>query len=344
MTDTETGIYQAAFESVQKRVNGFSCFLLAGFFFTLIHWTTLEADMAVPKTLFVVMDGIPADVIERVATPHLDQISARGGFGRAYVGGDISGASESPTISAVGYQSLLTGTWANKHQVFDNNVASPNYAYWDIFRMAKTHSPGLSTALFSTWEDNRTKLIGDGLVAAGGYKLDHYLDGLEHDFERFPEDRAATNIKAIDGYLADQAAEYLLGEGPDLSWVYFQYTDEVGHQTGDSPALDEAVTFTDSLVGNLWASIEARRKTLGEDWLVVVTTDHGRDAMNGKGHGGQSPRERGTWIVTNSGCLADRFYDTPAIVDIVPSILAHMRIRVPDTVRQALDGSSFLDC
>ena len=120
--------------------------------------------MTVPKTLFVVMDGIPTDVIERVATPNLDQITASGGFGRAYVGGETGGASESPTISAVGYQSLLTGTWANKHQVFDNEVASPNYAYWDIFRMAKTHAPGLSTALFSTWEDNRTKLIGDGLA------------------------------------------------------------------------------------------------------------------------------------------------------------------------------------
>ncbi|MCO4831002.1 MAG: alkaline phosphatase family protein, partial [Gammaproteobacteria bacterium] len=98
-----------------------------------MHWTVTEAEMTVPKTLFVVMDGIPTDVIERVATPNLDQITASGGFGRAYVGGETGGASESPTISAVGYQSLLTGTWANKHQVFDNEVASPNYAYWDIF-------------------------------------------------------------------------------------------------------------------------------------------------------------------------------------------------------------------
>jgi len=162
--------------------------------------------------------------------------------------------------------------------------------------------------------------------------------------ERFPKDRAATNIKAIDGYLAEQAAEYLLAKGPDLSWVYFQYTDDVGHRVGDSPEMDAAVSFTDGLVGTLWASIEARQKTLDEDWLIVITTDHGRDALNGKGHGGQSERERSTWIATNSDCLADRFYATPAIVDIVPSILAHMHIQVPDTIRAALDGSSFLTC
>ena len=37
-------------------------------------------------------------------------------------------------------------------------------------------------------------------------------------------------------------------------------------------------------------------------------------------------------------------FTTPAIVDIVPSILAHMHIQVPDTTRAALDGSSFLTC
>jgi len=310
----------------------------------IIPGATLEADMTAAKTLFVVMDGIPADVIERVATPHLDQITASGGFGRAYVGGEIGGASESPTISAVGYQSLLTGTWANKHQVFNNDAASPDYDYWDIFRMAKAHDPSLSTALFSTWEDNRTKLIGDGLAAAGGHKLDYYLDGLEHDTQRFPDQKAAANIKAIDVYIAEQAADYLLNVGPDLSWVYFQYSDDVGHQAGDSAALDDSVRFTDALVGQLWASIQSRQKMLDEDWLVVITTDHGRDAINGKGHGGQSVRERTTWIATNSGCLADRFDDTPAIVDIVPSILAHMTIQVPSAIQQGLDGSSFLDC
>jgi hypothetical protein len=25
-----------------------------------------------------------------------------------------------------------------------------------------------------------------------------------------------------------------------------------------------------------------------EDWLFIITTDHGRDSINGKNHGGQS--------------------------------------------------------
>ena len=62
------------------------------------------------KALFVIMDGIPPDVIERVETPHLDTIAGERGYARAYVGGEVGGESESPTISAVSYQSLLTGT------------------------------------------------------------------------------------------------------------------------------------------------------------------------------------------------------------------------------------------
>src|SRR4051794_8697433 len=70
------------------------------------------------KVLFVIVDGIPADVLERVNTPSIDQISSDGGYARAYLGGERGGYSETPTISAVGYNSLLTGTWANKHNVW----------------------------------------------------------------------------------------------------------------------------------------------------------------------------------------------------------------------------------
>ena len=82
-----------------------------------------------PKTLFVIVDGIPADVIERLATPAIDSISAEGGYTRAYVGGAVGQSTESPTVSAVGYLSLITGTWANKHGVRQNYGITPNYQY-----------------------------------------------------------------------------------------------------------------------------------------------------------------------------------------------------------------------
>ncbi len=294
------------------------------------------------KAVFVIVDGIPADVLETTDTPYIDEIAGVGAYARAYVGGEVGGATESPTISAVGYQSLLTGTWANKHNVWDNKVSDPDYTYWDIFRIAKHHDPSLRTAVFSTWEDNRTKLIGDGIEAAGGAKLDHFVDGFENDKARFPHDRASNYIREIDTLVAARAATYIRQEGPDLTWVYLQYTDDVGHRYGDGAEQQAALQLTDGLVGQIWAAVQERQTRLGEDWLVVITTDHGRDAKNGKGHGGQSERERTTWIATNGARLADHFGESTAIVDIVPSIAAHMGLVIPPEIQDQLDGRSFI--
>jgi predicted AlkP superfamily pyrophosphatase or phosphodiesterase len=100
------------------------------------------------KVLFVIVDGISADVIEKLPTPALDSIAAVGGYTRAHVGGEINGYSQTPTISAVGYNSLLTGTWANKHNVWGNDIAAPNYNYYTIFRLLKEKYPTKKTAIF----------------------------------------------------------------------------------------------------------------------------------------------------------------------------------------------------
>lgn len=297
----------------------------------------------VAKAVFIIVDGIPADVFEDNPTPNMDAVAAEGGYTRAYVGGEIGGASESPTVSAVGYNSLLTGTWANKHNVWDNDVTDPDYRYWDIFRMAKNHDASLTTAIFSTWTDNRTKLIGDGLEAAGGKKLDYAFDGLELDTERFPHDEAWTYIRDIDAVVAAEAARYIRDNGPHLSWVYLEGTDAVAHEHGDSPALVDALRVMDDHVGLIWDAVRTRQENTNEDWLIVVTTDHGRDADTGMDHGGQSPRERTIWIATNSQRLNEHFDELPAIVDIVPSIATHLGLQIPDDVRRALDGRSFID-
>lgn len=294
------------------------------------------------KAVFILLDGIPADVIEQVSTPVLDEIAKAGGYARAHVGGELGGRTETPTISAPGYMSLLTGTWANKHNVWNNYNQSPNYAYWNIFRIVESVDASRKTALFSTWLDNRTVLVGEGRPGAGDFRLDHSADGFERDTVAFPHDPASRYIEAIDERVASEAAAYIAANGPDLSWVYLEHTDDVAHANGDSDAFFTAVRQADARVGRIWAAVK-QRQALGEDWMIVVTTDHGRDARTGKGHGGQSTRERTTWIVTNQSGLDARFTGgTSAIVDIAPSILQHLRIPVPTAVSGEMDGVSFL--
>ena len=296
-----------------------------------------------PKAVFIIIDGIPADVLETTATPNLDEISRAGGYTRAYVGGVPGEVSQSPTDSAVGYNSLLTGTWSYKHNVWDNDINDPNYAYWDIFRIAKSHDPSLQTAIFSTWTDNRTRLLGDGLAAAGGNKLDYHVDGFELDTARFPHDALGNYIRDIDRLVTYEAARYIDEKGPDLSWIYLEHTDDVGHRYGDGPEMTAAVKLMDEQVGRIWAAVRHRQHAHDEDWLILVTTDHGRDEQTGKEHGGHSDRERTTWIATNSRRLNAHFDETPAIVDILPSLATHLRLSLPGKIGDQLDGRSFIE-
>ena len=294
------------------------------------------------KAVLVLLDGIPTDVIERVNTPNMDEIANVGGFTKAYVGGLKDGYSQTPTVSAPGYMNMITGVWAHKHNVRDNAVKEPNYNYWNIFRIAETVNSSLETAIFSTWEDNRTKLIGEGKEAAGSIELDYSFDGFELDTNRFPHKADRKFIFDIDELVSKEAARYIEEKAPDLSWVYLEFTDDMGHKFGDSPEMDDAVQKADTQVGRIWQAIK-KREALGEDWMIVITTDHGRSPQNGKGHGGQSDRERSTWICTNHEDLNDSFNQNPGIVDIMPSVLAHMKLTPPDVLKGEVDGVSFIE-
>lgn len=318
----------------------FSAVILFFVLASIFNGHSVFSQVKIKKTLFVIVDGISSDSKEKIPTPKLDAIAKVGGYTRAHVGGEKGTYSETPTISAVGYNSLLTGTWVNKHNVWDNDIKDPNYNYWTIFRFLKEQYPQKRSAVFSTWLDNRTKLVGEGMPQTDKLRLNYSFDGFELDTVHFPHDKEKSYIHQIDEKVVDEAAEYIQSNAPDLSWVYLEYTDDMGHKYGDSEQFHKAIQMMDDQMGRLWKAIQYREKNFNEDWLIVVTTDHGRDAKTGKGHGGQSDRERGTWIVTNAKDLNANFKSIPGIVDIMPSIAQHMDISIPKEQAFEVDGVS----
>ena len=71
-----------------------------------------------------------------------------------------------------------------------------------------------------------------------------------------------------------------------MSWVYLWYTDDAGHIAGNGAFFDEYVRKADNQVARIWEAVKYREANFDEEWMVVVTTDHGR-GENGHGHGGQ---------------------------------------------------------
>jgi Type I phosphodiesterase / nucleotide pyrophosphatase len=282
-----------------------------------------------PKVVFIIADGIPADVIERLQPPAMQQIIRQGKYSRAYVGGVKGSYKETPTISAPGYNNLLTGVWGYKHNVWDNDNQQPNYNYPTIFRLLKSQQRPLTSAIFSTWIDNRTVLLGEGLPQTGQLKVDYIFDGYEKDTIRFPHDKASLYIHQIDEQVVQAADSVIRQSAPDLSWIYLEYTDDIGHKTGTGKAFDSAVALLDHQIEKIHDALLYREKNHNEKWLLVITTDHGRDAI--KGMILNKPVTNGYW--TNN---------RPAIVDIYPSIVNFLGLEIPGSVKAELDGTPFI--
>ena len=301
----------------------------------------LNADAKVRKAVYIIIDGVPADMVERLELPAIQEIASKGAYGRSYVGGTVGRYDQTPTISAVGYTDLLTATWLNKHNVPGNDNLSPNYNYWTIFRIAKEQGREVKTGLFSSWLDNRTVLIGEGKPETGGLKIDYVYDGYEKDKAAFPDRENELRIFDIDEHVSKCAAKCIREEAPDFSWVYLWYTDDAGHIFGNGEFFDNSVKWADKQVARVWEAVKYREKNFDEEWMIVVTTDHGR-TYDGHGHGGQTERERTTWVSTNQKVNRRMKSGCSAITDIAPSLCRFMGFEIPRDIRWEQDGIPFI--
>lgn len=308
----------------------------------MLVFSTATCFAAKHKVIFVIIDGVEPHFLLDTHPPTILDIAGNGNFGYAFCGGQVGTPNQTTTISAVGYANILTGTWMNKHNVLANSDINANYNYWNIFRIAKEQKRTVTTAVFTSWTDNITKLVGADGFSNNRLRVDYPYAGYDLDSKRFPHKPDELQLYDIDSTVCVDAARCIEEKGPDVSWLYLWYSDDAGHFTGFSSFTQQYLLAEDRQLAKVWEAVKERERKYGENWMVIVTTDHGRDMM-GYDHGGQSETERNIWISTNVKDVNAHFRSPDlSQVDINPTICRWMDFNVDRDVLWEQEGIPFI--
>ena len=262
-----------------------------------------------PKVLLIGLDGIHVGVLATTATPNIDSLAAGGAF---------SDAAQTlvRTVSGPGWSSMLIGARSDKHLVTSNNFTGHNYAeYPDFLTRLEGIDPEYNTFAVLDWPPLAT-------TASGGPMIGDAVD------VRLFFDGSVLGYGRADSASVAAAVEHLVNEDPDAAFVYVGDVDEVAHATSThGPEYKAALEQADAYVGMLAAALRSRPSYDDEDWLILISTDHGRDERGG--HGGDSPGERTIFFLASGPSVVQgAIAETPHIVDVAVTALTHLGIEI----------------
>jgi predicted AlkP superfamily pyrophosphatase or phosphodiesterase len=266
------------------------------------------------RVLVIGIDGVRVDMLARAGTPTLDSLAAAGFF-------SDEAKTRVRTVSGPGWSSMLTGVRTAKHGVDSNDFSGNRYEDWPDFltRLEREH-PQLGTFAVLDWPPLGTTDSGGPLISdAIDVKLN--FDGETDGYG--PADSASVEAASAHLAVADVHAAF----------VYLGDPDVVSHETDSFSAEYRAsIERADAQVARLLRALRSRPDYETENWLVLVSTDHGRNDAGG--HGGGSPSETTIFFLASGPAVSPGRTDCPPeIVDVAATALAHLGLVV-----QGLDG------
>ena len=311
--------------------------LLLGLLATLLLKNMLlgdAVDFHRHKAMLVGIDGVQYEqlkqVIEAGKAPNIAQFH----LGKSYTGGIKGTATQQPTLSGPGWATILTGAWANRHRVGSNDSGLRNKTD-SLFKLISLSSPTRHTASIVSWNPINDNFVDD--INAGFIELGVKCGG---------DDQCTT----------DRTVQELRTGNFDFIFVHLDQPDGAGHENGFGPRYPEAITRTDQQLGQILAALTKRKHdNPEEDWLVMLTTDHGRRPPDGYDHGEQSYSEKTTFIALDKPANEELtrpiedpidpglegLYGFASVADIAPTILVHLGVNT-DPQRYVIDGVPLL--
>jgi predicted AlkP superfamily pyrophosphatase or phosphodiesterase len=290
-----------------KRISVLSLFLLLA----------CSGSGATPRSnhvLVIGIDGVRVDALRQASTPELDELIAGGTVSYdSFAGGVLGTPSEQGTWSGPGWASILTGVWIDKHGVRFNGFVDARFdEYPHFFARIREQRPDAYLSSFVTW----------------GPIHDHILASARADTAFWPEE--AKDSAEGDLAVTQAVVAHLTAEDPDVVFVQLDEVDHQGHVAGFSPTVSEyvsALEVVDGQIGQMIDAVRARSTVDDEDWLIVVTTDHGG---LGVAHGEQSAEERTIFVIVNGGRAGrgDEISPGPGHTAVPPTALKHLGLPI----------------
>lgn len=289
------------------------------------------------KVLVIGIDGTRFDALQTAKTPNIDALLENAFYTFDSWHLDI-------TVSGPSWSSIMTGVYHQKHGVTNNSYSGSNYFDYPYFpTRAKEYKPNLYCVQITEWAPMSDDVYNDGW----NLKL------------KVPDGQGGPTENA--------AVTQLANPNLDVLFVYFDAVDLAGHASGfnpSNPAYISAIEKTDGHLGGVLNALYSRPNYANEDWLILITTDHGGI---GTGHGGNSNQERHIWWIASGNNITPRKLEnrpdpgsyqisgvnqllrrqSPVQADIAVTALHHLLYDLnfkPDTVKAwNLDGISWLD-
>ncbi|MGF6773085.1 hypothetical protein P3T18_005590 [Paraburkholderia sp. GAS199] len=280
---------------------------------------------AAKKMLLVELDGVTYSALSAgIAAgklPNLGKLSVA----PAYSGGVNGTLAQQPNLDTPGWATVLTGTWADRHQV---NSDAPNQA---------SHSSTVFQMLRSAAAGSMGAAVGSSGLAAL-LTPDQNAGNLD----------TLVNCASVDACVTQNGVS-MIGNGYSLVVAQYHSAQDAALNAGLSSAnYASTLTQLDAALGTL---VAATAKRSNENWLVVVTASHGLNAAGGT-DGLPLPAESTSFIAINQAPNARlgntaapttmaALYARASIADITPTLLAYQGA-LPDATTYALDGGQLL--
>ena len=252
------------------------------------------------KVLIIGIDGCRPDALLAAHTPNLDALWKNGAYRFEAKSDEIS--SSGPCWTA-----MLTGVWHVKHKVLSNDYRKPDLEHYPhFFHRIQIEEPELACYSVANWGPIHNILQeGDAVLAA-----------------------SETN----DVNVTLKVVALLEQEEVDLMFVQLDEVDGAGHRhdyTVNSGKYLKAIERSDSQVGKMVHALQQRADYEEEDWLILVSTDHGGSDFS---HGKNIPAHTTVFYIASGESVVQGEIDKEVgIVDVAVTALKHVGIAAQES-------------